>query len=327
MTLLEPTEEAERLTFGIVLREADITAWRGRLTALAETVDAAGLDHVTVGDHISFAGGHGVDGLVQATALLASHPTLRVQTGVYLLALRHPATVARALATISSLAPGRFTFGVGLGGDDPRELELCGVDPRTRGARMNEALTCVRRFMADEQLSFSGRFFTFDEAAIRPAPDPSIPVLVGGRSDAALERTARCGDGWLGLWVSPRRFTAATDLIDTTATEIGRAPMPWLHTLQLWAGFDATREAAIDRITRVMERSYGLPFERFERYTPCGRPEDIAIALEPYLAAGCRRFNFVPEAPDLEHALAAIGEVRRLLSRRSAPKIALRSHG
>jgi alkanesulfonate monooxygenase SsuD/methylene tetrahydromethanopterin reductase-like flavin-dependent oxidoreductase (luciferase family) len=316
-----PAEDAERLTFGIVLREPDVAAWRGRLTDLAQLVCGAGLDHVTVGDHISFAGGHGIDGLVQATALLASHPTLRVQTGVYLLTLRHPATVARALSTISSLAPGRFTFGVGVGGDDPRELELCGIDPRTRGARMNEALACVRRFMAEEQISFSGRFFSFEEAAIRPAPDPSIPVLVGGRSDAALKRTARFGDGWLALWVSPQRFSAATDLIESTATELGQSGTAWLHTLQLWAGFDTTREAAVNRISRVIERSYGLPFERFERYTPCGRPEDVAARLEPYIAAGSRRFNFVPEAPDLEHAVEAIAEVRRLLGQPSPSEV------
>ncbi len=315
MTLVQVSDPDDRLTVGIVVREGDLAAWRGRLPALADGVVRAGLDHVTVGDHISFADGHGIDGLVQATALLASHPNVRVQTGVYLLALRHPATVARSLATISSLAPGRFTFGVGLGGDDPRELELCGVEPQTRGARMNEALTCVRRFMAEEQISFEGRFFTIHEAAIRPAPDPPIPVLVGGRSDAALERTARFGDGWLALWVSPRRFAAATDLIETKAVEAGRAPPAWLHTLQLWAGFDSSREAAVARVSSVMERSYSLPFARFERYTPCGRPEDVAAALKPYVAAGCRRFNFVPEAPDPEHAIAAIAEVQRLLSR------------
>ena len=102
-----------------MLREQDLAAWSGRLAALTELVHRAGIAHVTVGDHVSFAGGHGADGLIQATALLAAHPTLPVQTGVYLLALRHPAVVARQLATIALLAPGRFTFGVGVGGDDP----------------------------------------------------------------------------------------------------------------------------------------------------------------------------------------------------------------
>src|SRR6201999_2854808 len=168
---------------GIVLREQDLTAWTGRLPELAERAVAAGLDHLTVGDHVSFADGHGADGLIQAAALLCAHRRLAVQTGVYLLALRHPAIVARQLATIAQLAPGRFTFGVGVGGDDPKELELCGINPRERGARTSEALRCVRMFLETEQVDFKGRFFELN-GAIRPAPATPIPILVGGRSDA-----------------------------------------------------------------------------------------------------------------------------------------------
>jgi alkanesulfonate monooxygenase SsuD/methylene tetrahydromethanopterin reductase-like flavin-dependent oxidoreductase (luciferase family) len=302
------------LEVGIVLREADLGRWRDRLSVLTAAVAAAGIDHITVGDHVSFAGGHGADGLIQAAALLATHPTLALQTGVYLLGLRHPATVARQLATISLIAPGRFTFGVGVGGDDPRELELCGVDPRTRGARTTEALELVRRFMTGDQITFHGRFFDVRQAAIQPPPDPPIPVLIGGRSDAALQRAGRLGDGWLALWVSPGRFTAGTDLVQASAERAGRIGVSWRHTLQLWAALDETRERAVSRISPVFERSYGLPFERFERYTPCGRPEDVAAALAPYLDAGCRRLNFVPEAEGLDAAIEAIATVKRLLA-------------
>jgi alkanesulfonate monooxygenase SsuD/methylene tetrahydromethanopterin reductase-like flavin-dependent oxidoreductase (luciferase family) len=305
--------EQEDVEVGIVLREADLERWRHRLPQLTAAVAAAGIDHITVGDHVSFAGGHGVDGLIQATALLASHPTLALQTGVYLLGLRHPATVARQLATISLIAPGRFTLGVGGGGDDPRELELCGIDPRTRGARTSEALELVQRFMTGEEITFHGRFFDIREAAIRPATVPPIPVLVGGRSDAALNRAGSLGIGWLALWVSPERFTAGAELVQASADRAGRAQVNWRHTLQLWAAFDDTREHAVSRISPVFERSYGMPFERFERYTPCGRPEDVAAALVPYLSAGCRRFNFVPEADGLEAAIEAIATVKQSL--------------
>src|SRR3954453_23833025 len=182
---------------GIVLRQQDIERNAGRLGRLTGAIAEAGIDHVTVGDHVSFEHGNGADGLIQATALLASHPTLAVQTGVYLLALRHPAVVARQLATLCSIAPSRLTFGVGLGGDDPRELALCGVDQRTRGARMDEALTLVRLFLRGEPVDFQGRFFAVHDAAIRPAPDPAPPVLVGGRSDAALRRSGPLGEGWI----------------------------------------------------------------------------------------------------------------------------------
>jgi alkanesulfonate monooxygenase SsuD/methylene tetrahydromethanopterin reductase-like flavin-dependent oxidoreductase (luciferase family) len=309
----EPRED-RKVEVGLVLRDGDLRAYRGRLAELTAIVAGAGLDHVTVGDHVSFAGGKGADGLVQATALLSSHPRLPVQTGVYLLVLRHPAVVARQLSTISDIAPGRLTFGVGVGGDDPRELELCGVEPKTRGARTSEALALLREFLTGEEVTFAGRFFNVEGAAIRPAPHPSPAILVGGRSDAALRRTGRLGDGWLALWVSPRRYTEGVGLVQQAAEAAGRPSIAWQHTLQLWTGFDRTHERAVARLRPVMERAYGMEFERFERYTPCGRPEDVAAELEPFLRAGCRRFNLVFEADGLDAAAAAAAELKDLLS-------------
>jgi len=300
---------------GIVLRQRDVEHHGRRLAELTAEIAAAGIDHVTVGDHVSFRGGMGADGLIQATALLTAHPTLPAETGVYLLPLRHPATVARQLSTLCSIAPGRLTFGVGLGGDDRRELELCGVDPRTRGARMDESLALLRAFLTGDEVDFHGRFFRVDGAGVRPAPDPRPPIVVGGRSDAALARAGRLGDGWIGVWVSPRRFAHAIDAVRAAADAAGREPIEWRNTFQLWAGFDATREAAERRVAAVMERAYGIPFERFARYVPCGPPEEVAAALQPYLDAGCRRFNIVPEAHDMDAAVDAVATVKRLLAR------------
>jgi alkanesulfonate monooxygenase SsuD/methylene tetrahydromethanopterin reductase-like flavin-dependent oxidoreductase (luciferase family) len=127
-----------------------------------------------------------------------------VYVGLYLLPLRHPVTVARQLASIAELAPGRLTFGVGIGGEDRHEIEVCGVDPRTRGRRMDECLEILRAFAAGQPVTFTGEFFSFQDALIVPAPSPAIPLVVGGRPDAAVRRAMRLGDGWLGIWV-PRR--------------------------------------------------------------------------------------------------------------------------
>ena len=304
-----------RVTLGIVLRQQDIERHGRSLGPLTASIADAGIDRVTVGDHVSFEHGNGADGLIQATALLSSHPMLEVQTGVYLLVLRHPATVARQLATLCSMAPGRLSFGVGLGGDDPRELQLCGVDPRTRGARMNEALELLRRFLSGDQVDFAGRFFEVHDAAIRPAPVPRPPVIVGGRSDAAIARAGRLGDGWIGVWVSPRRFAEATRKVAEAATAHGREPKEWNHALQLWAGFGPDRSTGRAKAATAMQRSYQLPFERFERYVPCGSPDDVAETLVPYLACGCRHFNVVPEGYALEHSIEAIAAVKTRLVR------------
>jgi alkanesulfonate monooxygenase SsuD/methylene tetrahydromethanopterin reductase-like flavin-dependent oxidoreductase (luciferase family) len=133
----------------------------------------------------------------------------------------------------------------------------------------------------------------------------SIPILVGGRSDAAFVRAGQLGEGWLALWVSLRRFEEAVERIEDAAAQAGRAPVQWRHVLQLWAGFDESGARARERLATAMHDAYALPFERFERYAPCGPPAAVAEALVPYLALGCRTFNFVPEADSLEAAIDA----------------------
>ena len=189
--------------------------------AFLARVGDAGIDHVCCGDHVSFAGA-GFDGLVQATALAMLHPTLPIHTAVYLLPLRHPVLVARQLADIDRIAPGRLIFGVGVGGEDRHEVSICGVDPATRGLRMNECLTVLRQLLTGTAGTFHGKFFDLDEAVIAPAPAVAIPIIIGGRSDVAIRRVGRLGDGWLGIWNSPRRFADAVEMAAEEAARTGR---------------------------------------------------------------------------------------------------------
>jgi alkanesulfonate monooxygenase SsuD/methylene tetrahydromethanopterin reductase-like flavin-dependent oxidoreductase (luciferase family) len=207
---------------------------------LAQAAEA-GIDHVCCGDHVSFFTGMGFDGLVQAAALAALHPTLPIYTGVYLLPLRHPVLVARQLADIERIAPGRLIFGVGLGGEDRHEISICGVDPATRGLRMNECLTIVRELLTGKPTTFHGRFFDLDEAVIAP-PAAGIPIIVGGRSDAAIRRAGRLGDGWLGIWNSPRRFAAAVEMAAQEAARTGRSGPPARHAMQVWCGLADSKD-------------------------------------------------------------------------------------
>jgi alkanesulfonate monooxygenase SsuD/methylene tetrahydromethanopterin reductase-like flavin-dependent oxidoreductase (luciferase family) len=130
----------------------------------------AGVDHLCVGDHVSFFVGAGSDGLITAASMLAAQPELPVYAGLYLLPLRHPVLVARLLATIGQLAPGRLTFGVGIGGEDRHEIEICGVDPKTRGRRMDECLQILRGLADGTPVTFDGEFFSLADALIVPAP-------------------------------------------------------------------------------------------------------------------------------------------------------------
>ena len=292
------------------LLEQDPESARAFLTRVA----AAGIDHICCGDHVSFFAGMGFDGLVQAAALAMLHPALPVYTGVYLLPLRHPVLVARQLADIARIAPGRLIFGTGIGGEDRHEVAACGVDPASRGRRMDECLTVVRQLLTGKAVTFHGTFFDLDDVVISPAPAEPIPIIVGGRSDAAVRRAGRLGDGWLGIWASSRRFAAAVELAADEAARAAR-PGPGRHAMQVWCGLADTKEAARACLAPAMEAFYQLPFERFERYCPYGTPDDVAEFLASYAVAGCREFNLIPQAPGHDYAIAGTAAVKRALER------------
>lgn len=285
-----------------------------QLHAMLDRAAGEGVDHLCVGDHVSFFVGAGSDGLITATPMLACQGALPVYVGLYLLPLRHPVPVARQLATMALLAPGRLTLGVGIGGEDPHEIEICGVDPRTRGRRMDECLQILRSLAGGTPVTFDGEFFSLKDALVVPAPSPPVPLIVGGRSDAAVSRAARLGDGWLGIWVSPRRYATVRDQITLEAAQAGRDVSGFEHALNVWCGFAPTREAAREPLATQMQAFYQMPFEPFERYSPYGTPQDVAEFLFPYIEAGCSAFNVIPCAGDAESAIAAVGELRTLLT-------------
>jgi alkanesulfonate monooxygenase SsuD/methylene tetrahydromethanopterin reductase-like flavin-dependent oxidoreductase (luciferase family) len=285
-------------------------------------VEEAGLDHLCVGDHVSFRNGQGYDGLIQATAL-AMLSVLPVHTSVYLLPLRHPVAVARQLSSFAQLAPGRLVFGVGMGGDDPHELEVCGVDPRTRGRRMDECLTVVRGLLAGETVTLDGTVVSVREARVVPTPPQPIPVVVGGRSDAALRRAATLGDGWLGVFVGPERWADARTRVEAMAGDAGRDAVGgargWRHGLAVWCGFGDSPADAAALLDPAMETLYRRPFTDFARYAPHGTPDDVAAALAPFVAAGCTTFNLIPVAADDARAIAGCAHVRARLQEELRP--------
>jgi alkanesulfonate monooxygenase SsuD/methylene tetrahydromethanopterin reductase-like flavin-dependent oxidoreductase (luciferase family) len=309
--------DASAIRVGIHAEDAMFVGPLAQRRALLERARSAGLDHVFVADHISFHTGFGMDGLVRAATIAAQVPELAVHIGVYLLALRHPVPVARQIATLCESAPGRIVLGVGVGGEDRHEIEICGVDPKTRGRRTDESLAALRALLRGEPVSHAGEFFTFEQAWIRPAPDPPVPLVVGGRSGAALRRAGRLGDGWLGVWCSPKRFAEARAEVEAHGAGRDRKPdrRDWRHGLQVWVGLDRSRDAARERLSRAMEGVYKIPFERFEKYCPYGSPAEVADFLAPYLGAGARDFNVMAVAASAEAAIEGVAEIRSQLTR------------
>jgi alkanesulfonate monooxygenase SsuD/methylene tetrahydromethanopterin reductase-like flavin-dependent oxidoreductase (luciferase family) len=299
---------------GVALNDDLLTPDPFRRRLILDHIDTAGLDHVTTGDHISFHGGTGFDGLVSATAILATHDRLDVLVGVYLAGLRHPTLTARQLATISQIAPGRLVLGVGAGGDDRREVANAGVDPANRGRRLDETLALLRELATGSPVTHKGRFFEVEEACVLPAPEPRVPLVVGGSGDRAIERTARFGDGWLGIFCSARRFADTVDRVRTATSELGRPDPSWFG-VSVWCGLSDHGPRARALLGARMEALYRLPAERFQHVTAAGNPEQVAATLAPFLAGGAEHVTLVTVAEDPLEGVELAGEVRRLLQK------------
>ncbi len=298
----------------VMIRGWDIrVGTTGEMTlAAARRAEDLGLDGIVTGDHVTFYG-YGNDGILTLTAVAAVTSRIELRTNVYLLPLRHPVPVALQAAQLDQLSQGRFVMGVGIGGEDPNEFWACGVDPATRGARCNESLAILRQLWREDGISFAGKHFQLDNVTLYPKPWRPVPIFVGGRSDAALRRAGRFGDGYTGLWQSVERFVQAQELIGTAASAAGRDLAEIEPGIAFWCAMDDDRDVARFFVSQGMESTYRLPFERFERYTPFGTPREVAAFIAPYIEAGARHVVLMPVQATPEENVERAFEVQQEL--------------
>jgi probable F420-dependent oxidoreductase len=125
---------------------------------------------------------------------------LRLGTHVYNIGLRHPFVTARAVQTLDIVSGGRFEFGIGASWLE-EEWIAAELDFKSRGRRVDEAITVCRRLWTEDEVTHDGEFFSFEGAVFVPkcVQQPWPPILVGGESEPALRRAAKLGDGWIGM--------------------------------------------------------------------------------------------------------------------------------
>lgn len=261
------------------------------MRAFVELVDASGFDSLWVGDHISFPVAI-LDPFLQLAQAAMVSRRLILGTAVYLLPLRPPAPVAKQVATLDHLTEGRLIFGVGVGGEFPKEYEVCGVPHNERGARLSEAIPILRDLWSGKPASHpGGRYPAFTGVAMQPPPRQpgGPPIWFGGRSELALRRTGRLGDGYLAYVVTPDMYAAALEKIAAAAAAAGRAPARFGTGHLLFTRIDRTYEEALEAATVSLSQRYAMDFRRAaERYAALGPPEQVAQRIRAFHAAGVR---------------------------------------
>jgi probable F420-dependent oxidoreductase len=148
--------------------------------------------------------------------------SLGLGTGLLVLPEHHPVQLAKRLATLDRLSEGRLVIGVGVGWLR-EELEAMDVDPSTRGARADEAIEAMRALWRDDEATFHGRFFNFERACSFPKPiKGTVPIHIGGHSEAAARRAGRLGDGFHPLGLDGDLLDERLDQMRAAADEAGR---------------------------------------------------------------------------------------------------------
>jgi alkanesulfonate monooxygenase SsuD/methylene tetrahydromethanopterin reductase-like flavin-dependent oxidoreductase (luciferase family) len=245
----------------------------------AQLAEQAGYASIWAGDHLKCP----APGLDAPTCLaVAATVTTRVQIGfsVMLLGLRPLAWTAKQLATLQHLSGNRVRLGVGVGGEFPREYEAAEVPLARRGARLDQALTLLPRFLSPG-----------NEHSLEPSA-PMPPVLVGGRSDRAVERAAQFGDAWLPMWVSAETLAKRAERLAELSELHGR-PRPGLSLLVL-AHVDEDASRARAQADAHLRGQYGLGLEPVERWTAFGPAAAVADFLEPYTRIGVSEILLLP---------------------------------
>ena len=298
------------------------------LIATVEKVDKLGFDSFWCGDHIAFAIPM-LDPLLQIAQAAVISRRLTFGTAVYLMPLRHPVPVAKQIATIDHLTEGRFVFGVGIGGEFPKEYEGCGVPINERGPRLSEGIEVIRKLWTGETVSHDGRFHKFKDVKMTPATRKpgGPPIWCGGRQEPALKRAARLADGWFSYAISPGMFAAGLKTIETAAQEAGRKLDRFGTAHLMFTRIGDSYEQALDEAAHSLSVRYAMNMRpATERYGAIGTPQDVAAKIRAFYDSGVRHLSLDLVGPyesrDAQFERFA-AEVRPLLKDIVAPLAAI----
>lgn len=215
------------------------------LTAIAPAADEAGWEAMSFSDHvvhpeaISTPYPYTEDGQrrweaytdwpdpwVMIGALATITKRLRFTNNVFVLPMRNPFLVAKAVSTAAIVSDNRVTLGVGVGWSKD-EFGLMQQDFHTRGKRTDEMIAVMKKLWSGEMVSHSGPFYPFEPLEMNPAPTEPVPMWIGGISQAALRRAARLGDGWITDLQTSDEIIDCIEQVQRLRKEFGRDQRPF----------------------------------------------------------------------------------------------------
>jgi probable F420-dependent oxidoreductase len=250
------------------------------LAHLAKAAEGAGIESIWTTEHVLVPVGYESEYPYDPSGKMAQedsapHPdpllplayaaavtsTLKLATGVMILPQRHPAYVAKEVATLDVLSEGRVILGIGIGWLR-EEFEALGIPFEERAGRTREAVAAIRSLWAEGDEPFDGKYYKWRRVQSNPKPVQTggVPIVIGGHTDLSAKRAARYCDGYFpGRDDTDGRLSELLGIMREECDRLGRDPKEIEVTAPI-PGFDAdSLHAAVEKgITRFMVPPPGL---------------------------------------------------------------------
>jgi probable F420-dependent oxidoreductase len=272
-----------KVRIGISLGSAGVPA---EFTAAVDGLERDGVDSLWLPEMVY---GPLVDPFIGMAHALSRTARLKVGTGVSVLPGRNPVLVAKQLASLAGLAPGRVLPVFGLRPARPGERALFPV-PGPRDEVFDESLQLLRLLLTQDTVSFSGRFFTVDGASVGPLPAKPLDIWLGGSAPGALRRVGRLGDGWLASFITPAEAAAGRVAIKEAAAAAGREVEEDHYGISLAVATEGIPDALI--AAALQRRPDADPASLVAASWP-----DARRMIGEYVAAGLTKFVIRPADP------------------------------
>lgn len=270
------------------------------ICSYAERAEDVGIDSIWLSDHIV---SRNPDLDISCIMAMFAARTKKIKMGPSVLTLpaRDPVQVAKTYATLDYLSGscGRVIMAVGLG-SDPRDCIACGIAPEERAKRMEEGVQVLRKLWAGPQVTHEGKFYKFADVTIEPRPTKgSLDVWIGGKSDLAIKRTARYGDGWFPSFVTPLEFKDGIAKLMEYGAQYGRTMNPREAGVLIFTHISKDRVRA-QEVTQKFFQGFPIPPESMPARCAIGTAEECIEKIQSYVNVGCSKFVLWPMVPPEE---------------------------
>jgi alkanesulfonate monooxygenase SsuD/methylene tetrahydromethanopterin reductase-like flavin-dependent oxidoreductase (luciferase family) len=254
------------------------------LPTLAEQVrvaDATGFAAFSMGEHYNIPGLQRLHQVPALARLCGEVKHCAVGTAVTLLGLRHPVTIANELAGLDVINGGKSFAAFGLGYRDD-ELNAFHLTKTQRFHRFVEGVEIIKRLWTEDHVSFEGKEFHIKDVTVDPKPlqKPRPPIWIAANSDAAVERAARIGDGWIiGPHSAIDELERQAELFRKTWTAFGKTNQPELPIIR--ETFVAkTRREAVEKAQPCLEHLYRSIYIKWKQNEAMSDPAELNWAFD-----------------------------------------------